>query len=233
MRALPILLLLVAPGLALADEVYLRGGGSISGVIVEHTDEKVTVDIGAGRITVATSSVERITQGTSDLSRFREGAAGLAPEDVEGWRQLGRQAKRKGLAAQAKEAYNHVLAVLPDDPEANEALGRVFHQGRWMSEAEAYRAQGFVEFEQEWMTPGEREQILAERRAQEDAERDEQAAAIQANEEARALDEAQEEAERQAFWDSRMPPSGGVAYWDWGVGPSAWPAEPLAATASW
>jgi hypothetical protein len=233
MRALPILLLLAAPGLALADEVYLRGGGSISGVIVEHTDEKVTVDIGAGRMTVATSSVERITEGASDLSRYREGAAGLAPEDVEGWRQLGRQARKKGLAAQAKEAYNHVLAVLPDDPEANEALGRVFHQGRWMSEDEAYRAQGFVEFEQEWMTPGEREQILAERRAYEDAEQAEIDAAIQANEEARAADQALEEAERQAFWDSRMPASGGMAYWDWGVGPSVWPAEPIPATATW
>jgi hypothetical protein len=233
MRTLPILLLLLAPAAALADDVYLHGGGSINGVIVEETAEKVTVDIGAGRMSVPTSSVERIVRGVSPLSSYREQAASLAPGDVEGWRRLGREASRKGLVAQAREAYTHVLDVLPDDPEANRALGRVLFEGRWVSEEESFRAQGYVQFEQEWMTPAEREQILAERRAQEEAESQELAAQIAANEEARARDQAAEEAERQAFWDSRMPPSGGVAYWDWGVGPSRWPGETLAAGGTW
>lgn len=233
MRTLPILLLLLSPGAVLADEVYLRGGGRISGVIVERTDDKVTVDIGAGRMSVATSSVERIEQGPSDLSVYRQEAAGLAPDDVEGWRALGRRAMRKGLASQAREAWGHVVAVLPDDPEANEALGRVFFDGRWMKEEDAYRAQGYIEFEHEWMTPEERESILSERSAREEAERQELDARIAADEQDRALREAEEEASRQEFWDSRMPPSGGVAYWDWGVGPSVWPTEPLAVGTEW
>lgn len=233
MRTLPILLLLLSPGAVLADEVYLRGGGRISGVIVERTDDKITVDIGAGRISVDPSSVERISQGPSDLSVYRDAAAELDPADVEGWRALGRQAMRKGLASQAREAWNHVVAALPDDAEANEALGRVFHDGRWMKEEDAYRAQGYVEFEHEWMMPEERESILSERSAREEAERQELDARIAADEEDRALREAEEEASRQEFWDSRMPPSGGVAYWDWGVGPSVWPGEPLAVGAEW
>ncbi|MBP1642222.1 MAG: hypothetical protein H6Q03_891, partial [Acidobacteria bacterium] len=32
------------------DEVYLKGGGQISGAIVERSDESVTVDIGGGTL---------------------------------------------------------------------------------------------------------------------------------------------------------------------------------------
>jgi len=216
---LPILLLLLSPGALLADEVFLRGGGSVSGEIVARDETEVKVDVGAGRITVKMASVERIDEGPSPLSEFRDRAAALAPADVEGWRALGHWAAREGLAVQAREAYSQVLKVLPDDPEANEAFGRILYQGRWVSEEEAYSAQGYVEVEGEWMTPQDRQFIVEERHAQEAVERQESDAQIRADEEAWAERQAAKEAEREQFWIDREIPAGGVVYWDWGVAP--------------
>jgi hypothetical protein len=95
-----------------------------------------------------------------------------------------------------------------------------------VSEEESYRARGFVEFEGEWMTPGERQAILAERRAQEEADRQALAAQIQADQEAAAAQEAQEQAEQDEFWQDNLPQMGDSLYWGWGVGPTYWPAVP-------
>jgi len=217
---LPILLLFLSPGALLADQVFLRGGGSVSGEIVARDETEVKVDVGAGRITVKMSSVERIDEGPSALSEYRRQAAALAPGDVEAWRELGRWATRQGLVVQAQEAYGRVLAAVPGDPEANQAFGRVLHDGRWVSEEEAWAAQGFVEFEGEWMTPQDRQFIVEDRHAQEEFERQELDALIRADEEAWAAQQAAEEAEREQFWIDREIPSGGVVYWDWGVAPA-------------
>ena len=40
-----------------ADVVHLRGGGKLSGEIVEQSEESVLIDVGAGRMTVPMSTV--------------------------------------------------------------------------------------------------------------------------------------------------------------------------------
>ena len=65
--------------------------------------------------------------------------------DAEAWRELARWATSHTLSSQAAEAYAEVLAILPNDQEANRALGRVWLDGEWIDEADSYRAQGFVE----------------------------------------------------------------------------------------
>ena len=148
-----VVLALVAPPLV-ADEVHLKGGGRLTGEIVEQTAENITVDIGAGRMTVKMSTVVRIDKSASPLQEYRTRAAALADQDVEGWRELARWASNQGLGTQAREAYTHVTAVVPDDAEANRGLGLVQQDGRWMTEEESYLARGFVKFEGEWMNPG-------------------------------------------------------------------------------
>ena len=56
-------LLVGAPSASRADVVYIKGGGKLEGRIVEQTDSKVEVDIGAGTLTFPMSSVERIEKG--------------------------------------------------------------------------------------------------------------------------------------------------------------------------
>ncbi len=163
-----------------ADEVYLRGGGRFSGEIVEQTEDSVTVDIGGGYLTAPMSTVVRIEEGVSPLAEYRERAAGIPPGDAEAWRELARWATSKTLSSQSWEAYSQVVAILPDDDEANRALGRVLLNGKWVTEDESYRARGYIEFENQWMTPAERKAILAERQAQEQADRQANEAEIRA-----------------------------------------------------
>ena len=138
---------------ASADEVYLKGGGQVSGRIVSRTATLIEIDVGAGRIGVTPASVLRIEEGRSPLHEYEDRASRLGPGDVEGWLALGDWARTLGLGSQATAAYNRALSAAPGDPRANAALGRVVIDGRWVSEDEGYRAKGFVRFEGEWIDP--------------------------------------------------------------------------------
>ena len=54
------LLVLVLPTLVGADDVFLKGGGKVSGRILERTDASVVVQVGAGNVTVPMARVLRI-----------------------------------------------------------------------------------------------------------------------------------------------------------------------------
>jgi hypothetical protein len=212
------------PRMAAADEVFLKGGGHLSGRIVSRSATTVEVDVGAGRIAVPASSVVRIEEGRSALQDYEERAGGLAAGDVEGWLALGEWASARGLGAQAREAYHRAQAASPDDPRANEALGNVRADGRWMSEDESYRSRGYVQYEGEWITQAEHEAILRERAAEDARDRERREADSRVREaEARA-----EEAEAQARKAEAEQASEGIPLWyGWGAGPAYWPTGPV------
>jgi hypothetical protein len=107
------LVLALAATPALGDVLFLKGGGRITGEIVSETEAAVTVDIGAGKMTVPKSSVVRVESTISPLQKYRAQAASLAPGDVEGWRKLGRWAAAQGLSLQAREAFTRVKPPCP------------------------------------------------------------------------------------------------------------------------
>ncbi|HSD28757.1 MAG TPA: hypothetical protein VLL75_15750, partial [Vicinamibacteria bacterium] len=157
--------LLAAP--AVPDEVFLRGGGRVSGVIVERTRDVVSIETAPGRLTLSMRRVERIVEGRSAVEDFQERAAGIAPGDAEGWAGLARWAADRDLLTHSREAWQRVLAVDPSHPEANAALGRVELEGAWVSQDDAYRARGYVEWEGRWVTPAQHEALLRQREADE------------------------------------------------------------------
>lgn len=221
-----VLAVALAPSAVSADDVYLKGGGRISGRITQQTESMVEVDVGAGLVSVRMESVVRIEKGRSKLDEFDERAAKLGPRDREGWLSLGRWASTQGLGKQARQAYEHVLSFAPSDPEANRALGRVELDGRWVPEDEAYAARGYVRFEGEWVTPAERQAIRDERAAAAEADRKQiendarvRDAELRAEEaEARAA-----EAEQRAA-EAEQPVEGIPLWWGaWGPGPPVWP----------
>jgi len=221
------LLIGAAPG-SRADVVFLKHGAKLEGRIVERTGSSVEIDIGAGSLTLPMSKVDRIEEGRSPLDDYDDRAAKLAENDRDGWLELARWASGVGLGAQSRWAYEHVLGIDPNDPEANQALGRVEVDGRWMTEDEAYRARGFVEFEGQWMTPSEQESILrardADRAASEARARTAEAQARSAEAQARSAEAQAQEAEAQA----QRWPHGNSLYWSgWGPGPRDWPTNPL------
>ena len=157
---------------AAADEVLLKGGGRIVGEVLDRNPREVTIDVGPGTVKLLMTSVERIVVSSSRLSEFRSRAFLLNPNDVQGWLALADWADQNDLLTQAREAWEHVLAVQPDNQVAQQALGNVWHAGRWMERSDAMRARGLVEFNGVWMSLGERESRLRMQAAWAGAERE-------------------------------------------------------------
>ena len=229
MRVPAVLLAAVlVPAAAIADEVFLKGGGRLSGRIVSRSATSIEVDVGAGRIAVPASSVLRIEEGRSALQEYEERAGALAPGDADGWVALGEWASARSLGTQAREAYHRALAASPGDPRANEALGNVQMNGRWVSEDESYRARGYVQYQGEWITPAEHEAILRERAADEARDRERR----EAESRARAAEARAEEAEAraraaEAEAEAEKASEGIPLWYGWGAGPVDWPVGPI------
>lgn len=213
--------LAVAKG-GVADVIYLKGAGKLEGRIIEQNDESVVVDIGAGTMTVPRDRVERIEEGQSALDDYREREAALDPGDSEGWLELANWASNHALGTQARQAYQQVLKTDPENPAANQALGRVQLDGRWVSAEESYRARGYVQFEGQWMTPAEQQSILDERAAWTEAQR----ARYEADARAREAEARARQAEAEA--EAAAEPVYGIPLWwgAWGPGPGYWPQNP-------
>ena len=124
-RALAVALALGAATAARADDILLKGGGKVSGLVVDRTATSLVVEVGPGRVTLPLSRIERVVESRTALGAFREKAAGLAPDDVAGWLELGRWAQERNLPTQAREAFARALARDPQNAAANESLGNV------------------------------------------------------------------------------------------------------------
>jgi hypothetical protein len=194
MKLTALLGLALVPVLAQADEVFLRGGGHLTGQIIERGTDSIVLDVGAGEIGFPLAAVERIVPGTTPLALFRERGARLAPGDAKGWLLLALWAQEQDLPAQARSAFAHVLALDPGSAAAHRGLGHVQLAGRWMTEEESYRAQGYVRYEGSWVTPEELKAVLAERAAAAEAE----ARVMEAEAEARAVEAEARRAEAES-----------------------------------
>jgi len=189
---------------------------------VDQTAAQIVVDIGGGTVGIPMAKVDRIVKAPTDLEEFETRAARLGRWDLEGWRALGRWASQQGLGKQARQAFERILAVEPDDPEAEAALGFVWLDDRWVPEDVAWRARGFVKFAGEWMLPAEaqlRLDAVAQERAAREAEESARAAEIdklkaelQAQYDAEAAADAEWRAEGAAWFYSHAYGWGGWGY---------------------
>jgi hypothetical protein len=220
------LVLVFIPAVAWGDQVFLKDAGSIEGRIVEQTAELVRVEVGGGSMAVPMDRVERIVKGRSALDEYDDRAKKLAPNDVAGWNKLGKFASDNGLSTRARDAYTKVLAAAPNDPQANAAMGKVQLDGKWVTEEESYRARGYVEYQNEWMTPAEAQVLQTEaandqaRRDAEQRARDAETAQREAEDRAKDAEERAKEAEsRQNYYDP-------VLWGGYGYGVTSWPAQP-------
>ncbi len=215
LRVLLFTLLIGAPSASRADVVFLNHGGKLEGRIVERNESSVQIDIGAGSLTIPMSSVDRIEEGVSPLHEYEDRAAKLGEQDREGWLELARWASRAGLGTQSLLAFEQLLKIDPNDPEANRALGRVRFEGQWTTQDEAYRARGYVSFEGRWMMPAERDSILRSREADQAAQARVGSAEARASEAEARASEAEAQARRRTY--------GAPTYWTgWGPGPEDW-----------
>jgi len=173
-RTLLVVLTVVAVlgGAAVADVVHLKGGGKIEGEILSDEGGKLRVKTRFGEVTIEKSKVERIEKRKTVLQEYEERLAALGEDDVEGCWDLVLFCRENRLAKQEKELVRRVLELDDQHPGANEAVGNVEHEGRWMTPAErdrlvaegedaAMRAKGLVRYRGEWVTPEEKEKLEA------------------------------------------------------------------------
>jgi len=204
-RALVVSLALL-PGAVRADDVFLTGGGRLSGVIVERTAGSITLEVGPGRVTLPMTRVSRVVARTGDLTVYRQRAAQLLPENVAGWVALARWAEDHDLLTQAREAYAYVLTLDPENAAAHHGLSHVWTGERWGTVEESYLARGYVQFEGSWVTLDERRAMVEERMAMAAAERERVEAAARARE----ADARARVAEAEARQAESYPPPGSI-----------------------
>jgi len=172
--AATLLLLLLVPAGALADDVHLTNGGVFEDVLAEWQGDSLRVRMPGGELRLARSSVERVVETTGGQAEYlrraealRAGRAGAAA-----WLDLARWARAEGLGRAAREA---ALEAGERDPRLAglapllEGYGLVLHgeAGRWITHEESMRRQGFVRYDGRWIT--RREHAELERAAAEEA----------------------------------------------------------------
>jgi hypothetical protein len=153
--------------LALGDIVHLKTGGKVEGEIIERTDLHLKVKTRFGVQTVLLSQLARIEEKETPQAELERLRAALQPGDVEGRLELAAHCRKHGFVKEWKRLMEEVVLLDPMNEVANTALGRILHDGRWMTEEERdelesrqeearMRAQGLVLHEGRWVTPEER-----------------------------------------------------------------------------
>jgi hypothetical protein len=143
---------------ARADVVHLEGGGQHRGTIVKEDRRSVTIKTAGGEIRVSRAEISRIVreEGAKDYVRRRLKEL-KGTDDPEQFYELGQWADEHDLPKGAKFCYRKAIEVDAFHRPSREALGHVYHQGRWYTPAEYKQVvEGLVEWEGRWVTPEEK-----------------------------------------------------------------------------
>ncbi len=177
--------------LLLCDIFVLKSGGKLDGIERARAAGKVTIEVGAGLVTIEEKEIAEVRPGKSKVAEYYERAEALKDsKDAGALGALASWAKSNGMSRFATELFGRILAIDPQHEAAHRGLGHERVGEQWMTKDDAMRARGFVEFEGRWVAPEERDLVLAAR----ELKRREAAAAAKAK---RAAAEAKREAERE------------------------------------
>jgi|CXWL01.1.fsa_nt_gi hypothetical protein len=163
-RRLVLLTLLAATAPAVADDVTLRSGKHLDGVVATSTaDGRVKIEVEGGSITLPGEQVVAVVAGESALTTVRERLAVLErdPDATPGaWLELARYALSNGLTQSAVAAALHAAALDPRLPGLDGILvprGFQFDvtANRWLDREEQLRRQGYVQVAGEWLSRDE------------------------------------------------------------------------------
>jgi hypothetical protein len=199
---------------ARADELTLKDGEKIEGVVVDSGDE-VVVHLDFGDIGIAKSEVASIRRGDTPLSELAARRAKIGARDVKGLLDLALWVEQNGLSTNARAIYREVIAIEPGQEHARAVLGYRKKDGQWLTEDEFNTASGLVRHEGRWMRPEEKAALEAE-------ETEARNTRLAAAEERAAKAEAALRAERQAAADAGAAAAEEGEGALWGYGPTGW-----------
>ena len=173
-----------------ADIIHYKDGRKLEGDILEQNDSEVRIDTEFGTITVKMSKIARIEEKATPAQELAERRAEVDDSNARAIYQLALWADEHKLRKESKALLLEVVAADPGHRDANERLGRVkvddrwlepdevdaylekvaeekqaqgllFHEGKWLPEAEVMKARGFALYHGEWLPRREAETRLA------------------------------------------------------------------------
>jgi hypothetical protein len=167
------LIVALAASTAAADEIQLTNGRKIVGNVTKKDANKVTVEVGAGTITLDAKDVSSINPGKTPLNEYDERLAAVKDSknaaqlwELAGW------AKSKGLTRYVVPLSTQIIAI---DPEHSGARAELHHEkigGKWLTFDQAQEARGLIKLEDRWVTKAEI-QMIENRRLEAKARSDE------------------------------------------------------------
>jgi hypothetical protein len=120
----------LAPSLARADSVHLKGGRVLEGAASVEGD-KVAIELESGRVSVPLAEVERIERATPALERAEQRERALAPGDAAGLLKLADFCREHDLLGRERALLERILTIAPEHAEARRRLGFVRTSEGW------------------------------------------------------------------------------------------------------
>lgn len=158
------LLVFILTGTAEADLVLLRGGGHLQGVILpgDSRSDKVLVLTADSPTPVSfhKDQLIRVEKSASPLDEYlirRDQIKATAAAHYE----LGLWCEAKRLKGPAVIEYRRAAEIDDQYAPAQRKLGKVAHQGRWLTPDQLRAAQGLIKVKGRWVTPEEKERLDA------------------------------------------------------------------------
>jgi hypothetical protein len=160
------ILVCLAP-VALADIIELKGGGTVEGEILSESAESVLIKTRYGKMDIPRARIAKITRSKSVRQEYEDRLLALKADDAEGHFQLALWAKSQGLRKESSALVEKAAEIDPMHAGANEALGRVLFEGRYVTpeeresilrgrEDDEMGKRGLVRYKDRWVTPEEK-----------------------------------------------------------------------------
>lgn len=151
-----------------ADVIELKGGGELSGVLVEKKDsgEFVMRTADGATVAVARRDIARFAEEDPNLALYRERAKQTA-DTARAHLKLARWCHERQLFERRDHHYRRVLQLDPEQEEARQELGYRKVGGKWMTRDELLQSRGMKMYDGKYRTA----QAIALREMQEERKR--------------------------------------------------------------
>jgi hypothetical protein len=150
-----------------ADEVKIRGGGTLRGAVVPIEDRPGYVEIytaSASRPYVfRRDQIEKIVPEASPMDEYLRRRATME-ESADAHFELGLWCEEQGLSGPALVHHGRAVELDEQHALAQKKLGRVFFDGRWITYDERRELQGLVKHGGKWVTPEAKEDLNEQQR---------------------------------------------------------------------
>lgn len=155
---------------ATADELILRDGRKIEGVVETDGEEYVIRD-GASAMRIPKYEVTRIEKKLTLEQRYQNLLAVTANDKIEEQLNLAKWCRQNNLPRQAKTHFARAVELDPANYEARRGAGFQLYKGEWKTFAEVQRATGMELYKGEWLPVATVEKKRAEEALEESREK--------------------------------------------------------------